>query len=151
MRSFALAFALLLVATVPAGAQVGNLIWSEDFNSLSNWLTLTGNGSWGWGNGELEYYQGSNVSIADVPGEPGNKALRIVARAESGAGIVDQWGNPLSYTSGRLSTRSFVSVKYGMIETRVMVPDLRVGGWPAVWLMGTSTSSWPTCGELDMM
>jgi hypothetical protein len=43
-------------------------------------LKVTGNGSWGWGNGELEFYKNENVDIADVPGEPGNKALRIVAK-----------------------------------------------------------------------
>ena len=46
----------------------------------------------GWGNGELEFYKNENVDIADVPGEPGNKALRIIARQESGPGIVDQFG-----------------------------------------------------------
>jgi beta-glucanase (GH16 family) len=151
MRKLVLTLALLLATSSVASAQVGSLIWSDEFTSLDNWLKLTGNGSWGWGNGELEYYKAENVDIADVPGETGNKALRIVAKAESGAGIVDEWGNPLSYTSGRLSTRSFVSVKYGLIEARVLVPDLRVGGWPAIWMMGTQTAGWPTCGEADLM
>ncbi len=142
---------LLLLAAGAARAQVGPILWQDDFNSLDNWLVVTGNGNWGWGNGELEYYSASNVSIADVPGEPGNKALRIIARNESGPGIVDAWGNPLNYTSGKVSSRSFVSVKYGMIETRVLVPDLRVGGWPAFWMLGTQTAEWPVCGEVDLM
>ena len=84
---------LLFVFTVlahPAYAQVGNLLWSEDFDDLDDWLIATGNGSWGWGNGELEYYSQDNVDIASVPGEPGNTALRITARQESGPEIVDQ-------------------------------------------------------------
>ena len=64
---------------------------------------------------------------------------------------MDQWGNPLSYTSGRANTKSKVSVLYGMIEARVRVPDLNLGGWPAVWLLGTANYAWPRCGEMDMM
>jgi beta-glucanase (GH16 family) len=127
------------------------MIWEEDFDNLDNWIILTGNGYWGWGNGELQYYSEDNVEIAEIPGEAGNNALRITAREESGPGIVDQWGNPLSYTSGRLMSKSKVSIKYGMIEARVRIPDLDLGGWPAVWLLGTSNYAWPRCGEIDMM
>ena len=154
-RSRSVLLVLLLAAAsclaAPARAQVGPLIWSDEFNSLDNWLRITGNGSWGWGNGELQYYRGENVSIAPVAGEPGNNALHIVAKRESGPGITDQWGNPLQYTSGKVTTRSFVSVRYGMIETRVRVPDLRVGGWPAFWMLGTATVDWPASGEVDFM
>ncbi|MFN2370991.1 MAG: thiol oxidoreductase, partial [Candidatus Krumholzibacteriia bacterium] len=146
-----LALFCLVLAAGPAAAQVGDLIWQDDFTDLGNWIVLTGNGSWGWGNGELEYYAEDNVSIAPVPDEPGNTALRIVARQESGPGIVDQWGNPLYYTSGRVISKSMVSVKYGMIEARVKVPDLDLGGWPAVWLLGTANYAWPRNGELDLM
>ncbi len=147
---------LLIVVTVIlsgalAHAQVGNLIWEEDFEDLDNWIILTGNGSWGWGNGELQYYSEDNVDIAEIPGDPGNQALRIIAREESGPGIVDQWGNPLYYTSGRVMSKSNVTVTYGMIETRVRIPDLDLGGWPAVWLLGTANYNWPLCGEMDMM
>ena len=48
-------------------------------------------------------------------------------------------------------SKSKVSVKYGMIETRVRVPNIDLGGWPAVWLLGTANYAWPRCGELDMM
>ena len=145
-----LSFILSAIAP-PAHAQVGPLLWQDEFNSLDNWLRITGNGSWGWGNGELEFYRGENVSIAPIAGEPGNNALHIVAKRESGPGIVDQWGGALQYTSGKVSSRSFVSVRYGMIETRVRVPDLRVGGWPAFWMLGTATVDWPASGEVDFM
>jgi beta-glucanase (GH16 family) len=114
-------------------------------------MKITGNGSWGWGNGELEFYKEENVEIVEVPGDPGNNALHITAKQESGPDIVDQWGNPLNYTSGKVTTKAKVSVQYGVIETRVRVPDLDLGGWPAVWLLGTSNLNWPSCGELDMM
>jgi beta-glucanase (GH16 family) len=143
--------ALLLLAGSAAHAQIGPLVWEDDFNNLDNWIKLTGNGGWGWGNGELQFYSESNVDIAEIPGETGNMALRITARQESGPGIVDQWGNPLNYTSGRVMSKSFVTVKYGMIETRVRIPDIDLGGWPAVWLLGNANYAWPRCGEMDLM
>ncbi|NNC94512.1 MAG: family 16 glycosylhydrolase [Chitinophagales bacterium] len=153
IQAIRILLATILLSTISniTIAQVGPVIWEENFNNLDNWIKEVGNGSWGWGNGELEFYQESNVSIAPVPGEPGNNALRINAKQESGPGIVDQWGNPLNYTSGRLNTKSKVSVQYGVIETRVRVPDIDLGGWPAVWLLGLSNLSWPQKGEIDMM
>lgn len=150
-KLFAAVIVAGLFAATSAQAQVGTLIWQDNFDNLSNWLKVTGNGSWGWGNGELEYYRNENVDIAAVPGEPGNNALRIVAKNESGPGLVDQWGNPLNYTSGKVVSKSFVTVKYGMIETRVLVPNLNNGGWPAFWMLGTANVGWPGSGEVDLM
>jgi beta-glucanase (GH16 family) len=141
----------IILFTEYCHCQIGSVIWEENFDNLDNWNKVTGNGSWGWGNGELEFYKEENVVIVVVPGEPGNNALRITAKQESGAGIVDQWGNPLNYTSGKVDTRAKISIKYGLIETRVRVPNLDLGGWPAVWLLGTSNYSWPSKGEIDMM
>ncbi len=151
MKTCLLVLVALILIAVAAQAQVGAMIWEDDFTDLDNWIILTGNGYWGWGNGELEFYSEDNVEIAVIPGEPGNTALRITAREESGPGIVDQWGNPLNYTSGKVMSKSAVSIKYGMIEARVRVPDLDLGGWPAVWLLGTANYAWPRCGEIDMM
>ena len=143
---------LFIVLSVEFGyAQIGDIIWEENFNDLDNWMKITGNGSWGWGNGELEFYKEENVEIAEVPGDPENNALHITAKQESGPDIVDQWGNPLNYTSGKVTTKAKVSVQYGVIETRVRVPDLDLGGWPAVWLLGMANYTWPRNGELDMM
>jgi len=52
---------------------------------------------------------------------------------------------------GKVTTKAKLSVKYGVVETRVRVPDLDLGGWPAVWMLGTSNYGWPVCGEIDMM
>ena len=129
----------------------GEVIWEENFDNLDNWIIETGNGSWGWGNGELQYYKPENVEIVEVPEETGNNAVQITAKEESGSDITDQWGNPLHYTSGRINTKSKVSVKYGVIETRVLIPDIDLGGWPAVWLLGLSNLTWPRNGEIDIM
>jgi len=142
---------ILILCIASIYGQIGNVIWEENFDSLDNWVIETGNGSWGWGNGELQYYKSENIDIVEVEGEIGNHAVRITAKHESGGGITDQWGNPLNYTSGRMNTKSKISVKYGVIETRVSVPDLDLGGWPAVWLLGTSNLNWPRSGEIDIM
>ena len=144
-------FLIYILFTTSLFAQIGELIWEENFNDLDDWLKITGNGSWGWGNGELEFYKEENVSISPLPNDPNNNALHIIARNESGPEITDQWGNPLNYTSGKVISKSNISIKYGMIEARVQIPDLDLGGWPAVWLLGTSNYAWPRNGELDMM
>jgi beta-glucanase (GH16 family) len=142
-------FAIFSLNTL--SAQVGELIWEDQFNDLDNWMPAIGNGSWGWGNGELEFYKSENVDITEIPGEAGNLALRLTAKAESGPGITDQWGNPLNYTSGKVTSKTKVAVQYGMIEARVKIPDINLGGWPAVWLLGTANYGWPSNGEIDMM
>jgi len=142
---------LFLLYINDLNAQIGNVIWEENFNNLDNWMKITGNGVWGWGNGELQFYQEQNVEIDSVPGEPGNNALHITAREETGSHIVTYWGDPLNYTSGKVTTKSKVAIKYGMIETRVLVPDLDLGGWPAIWMLGTANYAWPRNGEIDMM
>ena len=144
-------FIILLVGVCLGQIEPGEVIWEENFDNLENWIIETGNGSWGWGNGELQYYKAENVEIIDLPNENGNNALQITAKQESGPGLTDQWGNPLNYTSGRINTKSKLSVKYGIIETRVLIPDISIGGWPAVWLLGLSNLTWPRSGEIDIM
>ncbi len=149
MKKYIIWFLLIEVSFTQINS--GEVIWEENFDNLDNWIIENGNGSWGWGNGELQYYKSENVEIVEVPDELGNSAVQITAKQESGAGIIDQWGNPLSYTSGRISTKSKVSVKFGVIETRVLIPDIDLGGWPAVWLLGLSNLTWPKNGEIDIM
>ena len=144
-------FILYFCITEFASAQIGEVIWEENFDNLDSWLIEIGNGSWGWGNGELQYYSEGNVEISEIPNDPGNNGLHIIGKEESGSGIVDQWGNLLNYTSGKVTSKSKVSVQYGMIESRVLVPDIDLGGWPALWLLGTANYNWPRCGEMDMM
>jgi len=65
-------FIMMIFSIVSGFAQIGEVIWEENFNDLDNWNISTGNGSWGWGNGELEFYQGDNVEITAIPGEANN-------------------------------------------------------------------------------
>lgn len=132
-----------------ASAEVGPLIWQDNFDSLNPevWSIDTGDGCdqgiCGWGNQELQWYSENNVMIENIAGEPGNKALVLEARDESIGGK--------AFTSGKIQSKNKIAIQYGMIEVRMLIPDVNTGLWPAAWLLGTSTASWPAKGEIDMM
>ena len=141
--------ALCLLLSVSSYAQVGEVIWEENFNALDAdvWNIDVGDGCdqgiCGWGNQELQWYSEDNVSIAPIPGESGNNALVLEAR--------NQASNGKGFTSGKIQSNGNLAVQYGLIEVRMRVPDLQTGLWPAAWLLGTSTIGWPGKGEIDMM
>jgi len=59
MKTSLLLLLTTMLAVTAAQAQVGDLIWEEDFVNLDNWIILTGNGTWGWGNvyGSASYWR----------------------------------------------------------------------------------------------
>jgi beta-glucanase (GH16 family) len=150
------AASLLLACAAQASASVtsptiGPLLWSEEFNgtavNTNVWTPYNGDGCQiglcGYGNAELESYSPNNLSIVNVPFEPGTRALAIQARREvAGAS---------QFTSGKLDSYNKVQVQYGMIEVRLAAPNVQTGLWPAAWLLGTTAQAWPTKGEIDMM
>jgi uncharacterized protein YjdB len=145
-------FTLFLVGLLSCAghAQIGNVLWQENFNTLNTsvWNVTTGDGTGtpagaGWGNQELQYYNTPNVYVADVPGEVGNKALVLEAKAEAVGGR--------AFTSGKVETASKLSVKYGVVEIRARVPNLQTGLWPALWMLGTANVGWPAKGEIDII
>lgn len=147
---------LLLAASAAASASVtspviGKLLWSEEFNgaglNTSVWSASNGNGCQinlcGYGNQELQFYSPGNLAIADVPFEPGTRALAITARREvNGAN---------QFTSGKVDSAGKVQVKYGLVEVRMATPKVGVGLWPAAWMLGVSPQTWPRNGEIDIM
>lgn len=152
----ALAAASLFACALHAGASVtspaiGQLLWSEEFNGpsldASRWTATDGNGCQinlcGYGNQELEYYSPNNVSIADVPFEPGTRALAIRAQNQTVGSNV--------FTSGKIDSHGKVQVQYGMVEIRMSAPNVATGLWPAAWMLGTSPQTWPRNGEIDIM
>ncbi|NJO88015.1 MAG: family 16 glycosylhydrolase, partial [Chloroflexia bacterium] len=145
----AMLLVILLTNLAILKAQVGNVIWEENFNTFNTdiWTPIVGDGCaiglCGWGNAELEYYSSDNVYIADIPGESGNKALVLEAR--------NQTMGSASFTSGKVDTEGKLSIQYGLIEIRLRVPNLETGLWPAAWLLGTVNLGWPAKGEIDMM
>jgi beta-glucanase (GH16 family) len=144
------AYAMQASASVSSPA-IGQLLWSEEFNGPSldgsRWTATDGNGCQinlcGYGNQELEYYSPNNVSIADVPFEPGTRALAIRAQNQTVGSNV--------FTSGKVDTHGKVQVQYGMIEIRMATPNIATGLWPAAWMLGTSAQTWPRNGEIDIM
>ena len=116
------------------------LVWNDEFegNSLSSdWVHEIGNGTWGWGNNELEYYRSQNTSVADG-------LLTITAR--------QQFYENFNYTSSRIKTQGKQAFKYGRVDIRAALPYGK-GIWPALWMLGEnfSTVGWPSCGEIDIM
>ena len=101
--------------------------WSEEFNyngavDSDTWTHEIGNGEWGWGNGEFQYYTSSlnNVKVEDG-------VLKITAKREDIAGY--------EYSSARIITKNKFEFQYGRVDIRAKLPT-GVGTWPALWLLG---------------
>ena len=148
-KNYNLFFLLFIFISSSLTAQIGNVIWEDNFDSLNTdiWTPNIGDGCdiglCGWGNAELEYYSENNITIESIPGEPGNNALVFEARQES--------AGTRAYTSGKVDSENKLSIQYGLIEIRMQVPNLETGLWPAAWLLGTTNLGWPAKGEIDMM
>ena len=116
------------------------LTWQDEFNGTSlssDWIHEIGNGSWGWGNNELQYYRQQNTTVE-------NGFLTIRAKQENYGGF--------NYTSSRIITKGNSFHKYGRIDIRAKLPYGQ-GLWPALWMLGENISNvgWPSCGEIDIM
>ncbi|MBI3883138.1 MAG: family 16 glycosylhydrolase [Sphingobacteriales bacterium] len=126
----------LLFISNTAFAQNWQVVWQDDFNTISSdWIFETGGG--GWGNSELEYYRKENATIQ-------NGNLVIAAKQENFGGY--------SYTSARMKTQGKKFWKYGKVEIRASTPATQ-GIWPAFWMLGESINNvgWPACGEIDIL
>ena len=83
------------------------LVWSDEFDGeeldLEKWTFDIGQGSWGWGNNELQYYTSnpSNIKVQDG-------MLNITAQEE-------QYANA-SYTSTRIKTKDLYEFQYGKVQ-----------------------------------
>ncbi len=118
-----------------------SLLWADEFDGTTIdkdiWCFEEGNGSYGWGNNELEFYREENASIID-----GN--LVIEAREEN--------INGFNYTSARMITQNKFDFTFGRVDIRAVLPQGQ-GIWPALWMLGDNinTVGWPRCGEIDIM
>jgi beta-glucanase (GH16 family) len=126
------------IITVPE--RTYELVWSDDFDgtelNTDNWTYEIGNGNYGWGNNEAQYYtdRPENIRVEDG-------LLTIEARKEN-------YKEGYQYTSARIKTANKQDFAYGKIEARLKVPKGR-GTWSAFWMLGYG--SWPRAGEIDMM
>lgn len=120
------------------------IVWSDEFDTdgapnSEYWSYEIGNGDWGWGNGEKQYYtnRSDNVKVKDGK-------LIITAKREN--------YNNFNYTSTRIVSRKKVDIKYGRVEFLAKLPK-GGGTWPALWMMPTDSryGTWPASGEIDVM
>ena len=140
---------IFFVSYTASFSQNWQLIWEDDFNGnsldQSKWIHDIGTGSqygmWGWGNGELQYYQPQNTILS-------NGAAKIEVKEEPN-GIVDSWGASSYFSSSKITTKGIFDFRYGKVEARIKTIDGQ-GFWPAFWML-PSNGSWPCDGEIDIM
>jgi len=135
-----------------------DLVWSDEFNTNgavnpTNWFQQTQlPGGTGWFNQEVQHYTNQLANSFVDAG-----ALSIVAKKQS---YTDQ-GVTKQYTSARLNSK--FAFKYGRVDIRAKIPK-EAGTWPALWMLGKNvnedgaffdasygTTSWPACGEIDIL
>jgi len=120
------------------------LVWEENFdNNLNKKIWTPEKNGTGGGNAEFQFYKPQNVKTEKLA--DGTGCLVLNARRET------YKGRPA--TSGRLNTKGKLTVKYGKIDVRVLIPKTANGLWPAFWLMGDDKNAvgWPKCGEIDVI
>ncbi|WP_298759326.1 family 16 glycosylhydrolase [uncultured Psychroserpens sp.] len=136
-----------------------DLVWFDEFDvngalDSNKWFHQTQLPAGGnWFNGEEQHYTNRlENSFVD------NGFLNIVAIKEN---FTDQ-GETKAYTSARLNSK--FAFTYGRIDVRARLP-FGEGTWPAIWTLGKNineagaywetqgfgTTSWPNCGEIDVM
>lgn len=149
----------LLLFLNPAGfAQLGPLIWQDEFDTgeldLTKWSYETGtgvNGDWGTGQLDRATDREENVSFQDSVLGQGGGFLVITTRQE--------WFIDRHFTSGRINTAGKAAWGPGhRIVARVLPRDVRHKGQGfAFWMMpdevpdGYDWIMWPQGGEIDIM
>jgi beta-glucanase (GH16 family) len=149
------------VATNPNAIDVEytDLVWSDEFNvngavNSTKWFHQTQLPAGGnWFNGEVQHY----TNRIDNSYVDNNDYLNIVAKREN---FTDQ-GIQKDFTSARLNSK--FAFTYGRVDVRAKLPS-GDGTWPAIWTLGKNvdedggywdsshgTTSWPACGEIDIM
>lgn len=118
------------------------LVWHDEFDEGENLDTRM----WthevqgaGWVNHELQTY----VNAVSPGGKPvtelSNGNLHINCFKENG-----------KIYSGRVYGNKSKGFLYGVFEARIKLPKGK-GTWPAWWMMPVVFTSWPHCGEIDIM
>ena len=139
-------------AAAPSAGQP--LLFDDEFNGPSGaapdprvWRAERGNAEAdGWGNNELQYY----TDAADNLALDGHGHLIITARRTRAGVSAPCWnGATCSYTSARITTEGRVALGTGHAEVRMKVPA-GTGLWPAFWMLGGPSETWPAGGEIDV-
>ena len=81
--------------------------WSDEFNGTElnsdHWTPEIGNGNWGWGNNEKEYYKANNISVSDG-------TMKIKAQTEKVGSY--------NWTSGRIKSAGKVNMILWKLSTQ---------------------------------
>ncbi|MCQ2200779.1 MAG: family 16 glycosylhydrolase [Bacteroidales bacterium] len=112
------------------------LVWNDEFNdedASGDW-TFESKGP-GWVNNELQTYVVRDPDCYSVS----NGTLKITAKKD---------GSKIKST--RMYACASSGWQYGYVEARIKLPKGK-GTWPAFWMMPTKFTSWPECGEIDIM
>ena len=112
-----------------ATSQNWQLVWEDNFDGNSidttKWIHDYGTGSqygmWGWGNGELQYYQSQNTLV--------NNGIAKIEVKEEPNGIIDSWGALSYYSSSKITTKGLFDFRFGKIEARMKTIEGE-GFWP---------------------
>jgi beta-glucanase (GH16 family) len=119
-------------------------VFEDNFDTdLAKWNIWTG----GAFNNELQYYQPSNLEIA-------NGKLIITAKKETVTGVINPYSSTekaFNYTSGRIETKTLFSANETTPRVRLMARiklPAGIGMWPAFWSYG---ADWPAQGEIDFI
>jgi beta-glucanase (GH16 family) len=122
-----------------------SITWGDEFNYTgtpdpNKWSISSGNGYYGWGNNELQYFTGRSKNVKVEDGR-----LKITALKES--------YNDFDYTSGKVVSSK--KRRYGRYVINAKMP-LGIGLWPAIFGFGAghkdyNLKSWPKCGEFDIV
>lgn len=144
-KLFLIIVVLTIILPIYSQKKDWKLVWSDEFNksglpNTNKWNYDTIGNSYGWGNGEKQWY-----TVANKKNAWANKGtLKITARHEK--------INGKDYSSARLTTKHKGDWKYGKVVVRAKLPTGR-GTWPAIWMMPTSPTygEWPKSGEIDIM
>lgn len=113
-----------------------SLVWNDEFDGddvNADW-TFESKGP-GWVNNELQTYVVRDPKSCFVS----NGTLKIKAYQD---------GDKVKST--RMYACANTGWQYGYFEARLKLPK-GSGTWPAFWMMPTVFTSWPACGEIDIM
>ena len=126
--------------------------WSEDFTGPANnsvdpryWTFDTGQGK--FGTGEVERMTSSTANVR-LDGHGGLDIIALGHGAANAAGT--------TWTSGRIQTRRLFTPPPGremMVTASIEQPGPAsgLGYWPAFWMLGADSATWPADGEIDIL
>lgn len=121
----------------PDSGEQENVLFMDDFTSFNENIWNKEVHEAGWVNQELQIYDEAHVSV----GMDDGKSVLILTAERKGDKIY----------SGRVNSQGKKSFRYGKIEASIKLPKTVGGLWPAFWMMGDNGTSWPQCGEIDIM